>query len=222
MAEKEFLSEHLVVCTPLYSPIPVQTFNSFISALGALPQIARHVGVSMIGGTYVQIARRRIAEDVLKRNSESKIEHLLWIDSDTVFSAEDIAKILFVAKKENADIVSGFYVSKQDGIPICYKKGENNSYVPPLKVPENTLFEVDSVGFGFLLMKTGVLEKVVEKYGLEKAFSVVQPETGIDLGEDFVFCELAKKEGYRILVHSGIPVGHAGSVRRPFEGKREA
>ena len=219
MAEKaekvEKLAKHVVYCTPLYESVPVASFTSFIVALSSSFKLFEKFGFSSVRGTYLQIARRKIAEDVLERNKKEPVDFLLWVDSDSVFTVEDIAKLFLTQKKTKADLVSGFYVTKRPPIvPVCYKETKDG-FVTPSEVPFNAVFEVDAAGFGFLLMKFSALKKVTEKYGLNKAFQVVDPETGEDLGEDLVFCKLAKKEGLKIVVNSGIQIGHAGSTITP-------
>lgn len=211
----ELLANHVVICTPLYEQISVPTFTSFISILGSAPQLFGKLGFSSTRGTYLHIARRKITEDVLKRNESQPIDFLLWIDSDSVFSSDDIVKLFMTLKQNNADLASGFYVTKREPIhPVCYKETESG-FVSPKDVPENFVFEVDGVGFGFLLMKMSALKKVIEKHGVEKSFHLIDPFKGDDLGEDLVFCKLAKKEGLKIVVNSGIKIGHAGSTITP-------
>lgn len=67
--------------------------------------------------------------------------------------------------------------------------------------PENSLFEVDAVGFGCVMMKVQVLKDVMEKEN-----SWFNPYPGF--GEDLSFCIRAKKSGYRIWCDSSIKVGH--------------
>lgn len=86
-------------------------------------------------------------------------------------------QLFLTAKKNNSELTSGFYVTKREPIhPICYKETKDG-FVEPREVPEKMVFEVDGVGFGFLLMKMSALKKVVEKNGVEKSFHVIDPST---------------------------------------------
>ncbi|MFH1256279.1 MAG: hypothetical protein V1494_03210 [Candidatus Diapherotrites archaeon] len=209
------LAGHLVVCTPLYGAVPVATFNSFLSMLGSVPAFFEKFGLSTLGGTYVQVARRKIAEDVLERDKKDPVDYLLWVDSDSVFSPQDVIALVTSAKETKSDLLSGFYVSKQEPRKAVAYRYINKGFQQMADVPKNTLFNVDAVGFGFLLMKLSVLKALVEKYGLKKAFTVFDEESKEDLGEDLNFCKLAKKEGFNIRLNSAIKIGHAGSVATP-------
>ncbi|MFH1586886.1 MAG: hypothetical protein ABID38_03455 [Candidatus Diapherotrites archaeon] len=210
------LAKYLMIAMPLYSAIAVPTFNSFIVSLSSLPAMVEKIGISMIGGSYVHLTRREIAKDILGRDEKSPVDYILWIDHDSVFSPQDIAGMLMTANENKTDILSGFYVQKhRPEIPLIYlknKKGDGFAAVDD--VPKDSLFEVDSVGFGFNLMRMDVLKKLIWKYGLEKLFNV-SDEKGKDIGEDFLFCSLAKKEGFKIWVNSAIKIGHYGGVITP-------
>jgi hypothetical protein len=64
-------------------------------------------------------------------------------------------------------------------------------------------------------MRMQVLKGLAEKHGLEKLFNVVDLETKKDIGEDMLFCRLARREGFKVRVNSAIKVGHAGAVMTP-------
>ncbi|GEM_PF-3012897 len=213
MAEK--IDKHIVVCTPLYESVPAPSFRSFINVMGSMSQVFEGASFSTSRSTLVHIARRKIAEEVMKLDEERPVDFLLWIDSDSVFSMENVLQLFYTQQKINADLASGLYVTKRDPIQtVCYTE-TLSGYASLTNIQENTIFQVDGVGFGFLLMKMDALKKVVDKYGVEKAFHVVDPFNGKDLGEDLVFCRAAKKEGLKIFVNSGIQIGHAGSVIMP-------
>ncbi|MBI2597678.1 MAG: hypothetical protein HYW50_00610 [Candidatus Diapherotrites archaeon] len=213
MSEK--IAGHVVICTPLYELVPVPSFSSFITAFGSAPKLFGKLGFSSTRGTYLQIARRKIAEDVLNRDKEGPVEFLLWIDSDMVFSVENISMLFLAAKQHNADLMSAFYVTKREPISPVFYFEKNGGYESPKEVDKKYVFEVDGVGFGFLLMKMSALKKVAEKYGVAKAFHVIDPFNGEDLGEDLVFCKLAKKEGLKICVDTNNLVGHWGGTITP-------
>ena len=170
----------------------------------------------MMGGSYVHLTRREIAKDLLERDEKGPVDYILWIDHDSVFTPRDIARMLMTANDKDTDILSGFYVQKhRPEIPLIYlknKKGDGFGVVDD--VPKDSLFEADSVGFGFNLMKMDVLKKLVGKYGLKNLFNVSDGR-GKDIGEDFLFCSLAKKEGFKIWVNSAIKIGHYGGVITP-------
>jgi len=67
----------------------------------------------------------------------------------------------------------------------------------------STLMQVDVVGFGCILIKRKVLEKMIEMHG-PKLFG----GHGNDFGEDTVWCKLAQDAGFKIYVDLGAQIGH--------------
>jgi len=217
MPEKK-LAGRVVVCMPLYGAIPVETFTSFFNLIAALPQLFEAAHFSFARRTFAHLSRRAIAENVLELRKKEKIDLLLWIDSDQVFTVEDIVKLFVAQKKEDADIIAPWICHKQPPYKSVFYKKSKDAYAAVIDVPEDAMFDLDAVGFGMVLMKMEVLEKLVKKHSLEKLFNSVDPKTGGDIGEDILFCKLAQKEKFSIKGISAIKVGHAGAVIYPFSG----
>ena len=214
MAEKK-LAGRVVICMPMYGDIPVETFTSFFNLIAALPQLFEGAHFSFARRSIPHLSRRAIAEHVMQLHKKEKIDLLLWIDSDQVFTVEDVVKLVAAQKKENVDIIAPWIAHKQPPYKSVFYKKSNHAYAAVIDVPENAMFDLDAVGFGMVLMKMPVLEKLVKKHGLEKLFNSVDPKTGEDIGEDILFCKLAQKEKFSIKGISAIKVGHAGAVIYP-------
>ena len=60
---------------------------------------------------------------------------------------------------------------------------------------------VDKVGFGAVLIKMSVFDKIQQPYFVMEG----------ELGEDYYFCAKAKKAGFDIWVDTGSVVAHAGT-----------
>ncbi|MFH0714354.1 MAG: glycosyltransferase [Candidatus Diapherotrites archaeon] len=199
---------------PIYGFVSSASFSSFITAIALLSKLADFFSVSTHVKTYVHLARRHIAEGILESAKKNEIDYAFWIDGDSVFSEKEIVSLLQAAKQNGLDIVSGLYVYRMDDSkPIAYVK-RGSEWITPSKLPKESLVQVNSVGFGFTLVKVSVIQKLVEKYGLEKTFNVVDLD-GKDVGEDFLFCQLAEKEGFKVWVHTGVKVGHDNSIHYP-------
>lgn len=215
MAEQEKLANHVVVCIPLYSAIPSSTFASLITSIFGTIHLFKKLGFSFTKGTYVHIARKLIAENVLKIDGKDPIDYLLWIDSDHVFRGQDLANLFISAKRTNADMLSGFYVAKEyPHEPIMYKQVKDG-FAHATDVPKKSFIEADGVGFGFLLMKMNVLKTLAKKYKVEELFNPYDKDFKKEIGEDLHFCKFAKKEGFKIIVNSAIQIGHHGGVITP-------
>ncbi len=214
MPEKPFKGIWLGI--PVYGFVPAASFSSFLTAISLLPRLAEFFSVTTHVKTYVHLARRHIAEMVLESAQKNAIDYVFWIDGDSVFSEKELTQLLLAAKQDDLDIVAGLYVYRMDDAkPIAYVK-EGGKWITPSQLPANRLVQVNSVGFGFTLVKVEVIKKLVEKYGLEKVFNVVDEKRN-DVGEDFLFCQLAEKEGFKVWVHTGVKIGHDNSIHWPSE-----
>ena len=137
-------------------------------------------------------------------------DFVLWIDSDMVFPEDLLIDLL--ADMEGRDIVSGVcHMRRPPFAPVLYSKlrqgmtpGENEAE-KLLDYPRDRIFQVEGCGFGCVMMRTNVLQAVVDKY-----HDLFAPLPGY--GEDLSFCIRARGCGYDIHVDPKIQVGHKASV----------
>jgi len=138
-------------------------------------------------------------------------DYMLWVDSDNIFTPQDFLK-LYNLKKE---IASGLYLT-QDAKNFATVKNwdekffEKNGYFEFLTAESlkqyKQPFIVDYTGFGFILIKKGVFEKlkypwfrpVWKKFGNVTEFTM----------EDVSFCHLVKEHGINVWVHPEVVVKH--------------
>ena len=129
--------------------------------------------------------------------------HLMWIDADLRFRPEYIHSMVL----DDKDIVGGFYPKK--GLPIDFASS-------PAPGGEDTdhLFETIYVATGFMMVKRAVVEKMVEHYreelaftyqGLDDAVHLFHPiidkeNNNLFLTEDFAFCLQSERAmGFKLL-----------------------
>lgn len=132
---------------------------------------------------------------------------LLWIDSDVSWNPEDIERLM----NHDLDVVGGVYRTNQDGtIAVAFDNGSGL----PRKVNEVELIleedpiEVWGIGFGFLLVKHGVMETMKRPwFEIEK---IRWPEHDFDtnVGEDYSWCIRARRAGFKVMVDPKVKVGH--------------
>lgn len=148
-------------------------------------------------GKPIDFLRNKIVKKFLLENmiSKNKYDYLLFIDDD-IIPVDDILDMVEL----NKDIVSAVCFSFQYDEPFALILDKTNNpfisegYVQSNKINKGKIIECDAVGCGCLLIKREVLEKI------EKPFEFKFNEDGTTKGEDFNFCEKAKKLGYKIFV----------------------
>lgn len=157
-----------------------------------------------------------------KKAINTKVDFVLWLDSDMVFSA-DLLKRMLRHMEEGKDIVSGIYFRRRPPFsPVLFKKLSHELLENGKKwegyddYPKDSVFEIDGAGFGCMMIRTSVL--------LDMALNCAnwfEPQEGF--GEDLSFCLRAKELGYKIFCDSSIKCGHIGQLtvdESVWEGSR--
>lgn len=154
----------------------------------------------------VDWARNNLARAALEKfcdYTEEVYTHVLWLDTDHVFNADLACQLARHMVDPQIDAVSALYYSRSERIlPVAYVKDgapSEFSHYPIIEVP-NCLCEVDAVGFGALLMKRDVFEKVPEPW-----FTI-----DFRAGEDVAFCARSRKFGVRWFLDGQYKLAHLG------------
>lgn len=157
-------------------------------------RLIESVGLVFLTNTYIHRARQELAEEAIKRG----VDCVLWLDSDMRFPKETLIYLL----KHNEDIV-GVNYSKR-GIPPEFVAAKSHS--PPERLvtgPDSTgLEEVESVGFGVVLMRASVLRTLdpPERSGHPWFWHEWVAEGDTHVGEDVFFCRMAREAGFTVYV----------------------
>lgn len=146
----------------------------------------------------------RAARDHINEYTGEKFTHILWLDSDHAFNQDLCCVLASHFTNPDIDAVSALYYSRniEKPLPIAYVKDLSDDPHKhfPLVWPPDTLCEVDAVGFGALLMKRDVFDRVPEPW-----FTLDYRS-----GEDIAFCVQAKKYGVRFFLDGRYTLGHMG------------
>ena len=137
-------------------------------------------------------------------------DYLMWVDSDILFTFDQMVSLL----KHDLPIVSGVYM-KSDKVHYATVKTWDTSrftadgsfeFLRPETIGDKPL-EVDYTGFGFILIKAGVLESLEYPW-----FQPVMHDLGNGIkdfsSEDVSACLAFKNKGYKIVVDPNVRVGH--------------
>lgn len=135
-------------------------------------------------------------------------DYLFSVDSDIVLPQDTLVKML----NHDVDIVSGVYIQRKPNQEILEIHRKNNqggvSSVSFKDIQPAGLHEIDSCGFGCVLVKSDVIRKIGYPYfqyksALDHAFTI---------SEDIFFCNRAQDVGAKIYVDSSIVCKHIGST----------
>lgn len=209
----------------MYGATPWQFTECLIKYVTA-PTVASEVK-PLVGDSLVSRARNTLTGYFLR----SDCTHLLFIDSDLVFSGEHIARLV----AHDVDLVAGFYPKKKDGALewVC------NVLPEPTQADERGLQSVRYMGTGFMLVRRNVFEAMIEALGKEIAYTA--DETGHQewdfwgvgvhrfadgsrrfLSEDWMFCQRWLDLGGQVLADTRVILRHVGAATYPLQSQQAA
>lgn len=161
-------------------------------------------------GSILPTLRSNIVDSGFKEEAT----HVLFLDSDQTFP-DFVAERLLLARK---DIVGCNIATKQfPSTPTARKAVPGKVGGEPVYTTDQSpeYQRVDWLGFGVILVSMAVFRRVPQPW-----FPMVwRPEIEKYQGEDWSFCEAAKKAGFQIWVdhHLSLRIGHLGKVEYTHE-----
>ena len=141
-------------------------------------------------------------------------DYIMWIDSDMVFTPEDLFKLI----EHDKDVVSGMYKMSDD---VNYATVENmdEKYFEEwmyyqfmqdkdIEAKKGKLFKVDYTGMGWMLVRKGVIEKMKYPYFYPRKQVWKQHGWEEFVWDDVEFCLRARENGHDIWIDPKIRIGH--------------
>ncbi len=225
--------EGFMVATPTHNGDCAFAYALGLGDMGIhFSQSGWHFEVAMVeGSSLIPHARNSLVDMFLK----SKCQKLLFIDSDQGFNRDAVIRLL----SSNKRIIAGITPHKRFPINLNFEplpedhkhfqsltnKGEQEFFkFAKEKADPTGEIEVDRVGTGFLMIDRSVFEIMKDHVPKYLAFdndpSQVHyeffkmgsdGEMGKYRGEDWHFCELAKKLKIPIFINSNVFLSHKGN-----------
>jgi hypothetical protein len=231
----------------LFIGLPAYDFKISVKMAIALAEFcvkAQQHGVSIqisnvSGCSVVSRVRNIIANEFL----ESQAEHLLMIDSDMTFNADDIFRILAWSQTKPIVAAVGVARKKEKVYFSSLDQDEDNNII----MDRMGLVKVKRVGTGFIMIQRKVFETMRDAHPewkymdqntgkmLQSFFDFKSTPDGY-VGEDYVFCDRAHEHGFTAWVDPTIKLGHMGVMEyegsfgedflypllKPIDAKKEA
>ncbi len=207
--------------------IPGREFSGrFFDAWNEFAERCHGVGVRLIVSrrydAVVYYARNRVAGGDVRRGpkqapwgGEVDYDYMLWIDSDVVFRFEDFQALL----AHKVDMVGGLYLMADNARyaavehmdeALFQKQGEFEFLTPASLAARRGLVPVDYCGFGFVLVRRGIFEKL--EYPWFRPLYIEIGGCSEFTSEDVGFCLMAKKAGLQMMIDPDVVVGHEKAV----------
>jgi hypothetical protein len=138
--------------------------------------------------TVLLTQRERLATEALNLGAE----YMLWLDSDIVFPATTVTRLL----AHNEDVVAANYVRRRTPIKgVAYKKIWD--WQNPLSFDiQDSLVTVEGVGMGCMLIKTEIFNEIPKPW-FEFEWC---PDSNDFLGEDMILCRKIAATGRSVKI----------------------
>lgn len=179
---------------PCYDTMKVSTALSLAAALKTLDC---ELVLNAQKGPYMHWNRDACLANAL----DEDCSHLMFVDTDMVFPADGIGRLLELGK----DIVGGLYNTKTVPPQATVKLADEDGVLlfGAVPIPQQP-FQCWAVATGFMLINLDALAAA----GLgdrDRWFIADKP-----IGEDFYFCRLAAEHGLEVWCDPTIPLQHLG------------
>lgn len=148
---------------------------------------------------------------ILQNFYNSDATHLLMIDSDIGWNADDVIRWI----KMDKEFISGVYPTRDDSKRYAWiPKLDNDKIEMDF---EYKLFKAIAVPAGFVMIKKSVLQKMIETHSDKKLNTPkgiwymlfdIEVNDGNLWGEDFVFAKRANESNVEVLVDPNITLCH--------------
>lgn len=207
----------LAIGVPCPDRIPIEFASNLVDIMfttAKFPKIEKLVFVHATG-VRTDKNRNKILDDVLKQD----FTHILWLDADMVFPNDIV--YTYMNADPTLDIMGCLYFKRSEPYdPIAYIYNPDESSLRPYmsldpsKLPENTVVEVDGLGFGGVLVNLDVYRELGDDkwmvYGrnFHLPFDTTDKET-----HDLNFFKKAKDKGFKVLLHTGVKPTHLATVQ---------
>lgn len=205
MAEKD-KKIRIGIGIPTKGQIDSTAYDNHLALFGHLGKLEAQgkyeFKLAIVPRIFPALARERIVEYCL----EAKCDYVFMFDDDMLLPIDVFERLI----AHNVDIVAPLAFTRLAPYrPVIYNltKGydpvEKKDYYLNLQVPnypKDKLVEVDAVGFGGVLIKSNVFEKVKKPWFM----------TTSGAGEDIHFCHNAGTAGFHVFVDTATKLGHLG------------
>ena len=208
----------LAVCIPAYdSKILTQVVERLFVLENLLRQNGAHIGILFCNSvSLVTMARNALFKSVMDL---PQVTDVLLLDSDVVFRPDDVLDMMGVITRY--DIIAGIYPLKTDGPPsftFDYEKDDSGAGV----FYEPEVLKCYRLPAGFMMISGEAIKKIWDAHEDAQYFSHGHWQRNIFdceyrrgeqeyVGEDYVFCDKAIKQGLKMGLLTRVKLGHVGA-----------
>lgn len=180
--------------------------------------------ISLRSSPRIAEARNQLVTNFLRSPEFKEATWLVMVDTDMLWPQHAVHQLVATAEAHDYKLAGGLCFAGSDiageVYPTIYvQSGTSPSGYPTLDrvydYPRNMIVECDATGAAFLAIHRDVLNAMGHAY-MTKASGKPNPYPWFEdavwddrqYGEDIGFCIKARALGFKLMVHTGVPVGH--------------
>jgi len=191
------MSTRLLIAIPTNDYVHADFMKSLVELTEELTRKKVDFHVEIITATLVYIARERLAQKAINDG----YTHVLWLDSDMVFSKTVYEDLMFCGK----EFVCGAFVSRRPPYGPCVYKSIKKYEIEKVEDFGSKPFRVDGCGFACVLTAVPLLLDVMQQF--EYCFRPTDY-----YGEDLAFCWRVNQMGREIWCEPTVRPGHIAHI----------
>lgn len=201
----------IMLCLPQYAQSCMAPYMRSVVRLVAAMEAGGYPYELQFGADSAVHRVRYLMTEAFMR---SDCDWLMWIDSDIEFEVAQVEKLVEVIRA-GADVAVGCYRLKKDGSDFA---AHTDGALMKLDDMKGGVIEVDYAGTGFMLIPRATFEKIrgelplieTDLYGEMPRWWSFDVVDGVELPEDYMFCERVRKAGGRVMMDTSVRVTHWG------------
>jgi glycosyltransferase involved in cell wall biosynthesis len=142
---------------------------------------------------------------IVEAAKDNNCTHVLFIDDDMAYKPDALLKLL----EHDEDIISGLYLSRAyPHQPIIFDLADEDGSCFPMYLmgDEPRLKRIEAAGFGFLLIKMNVFDK------LEKPYVRLGELNSEEWCDDIGFFKRVREAGIKSYCDMDVMIGHMGTM----------
>lgn len=173
------------------------------------------VGVAQTRGSIICASRNTQVKQA--RNNPDGFSHLLFLDSDMVFPASTLSRLL----SHNKAIVGASYCMRREPRAMTHRNGDFSSVLPDVNsandvlrygIEGNNIYPVLSLGMGCVLIRSDVFTLIRDMDPMGPFFQVTYHGEDHHTGEDVTFFQKVNAASIPVYCDIGLSreIGHVG------------
>lgn len=197
----------IVALMPVYKSMYVESVISLTNMLAEVYNRNDHISVLYSMLNNVALGRNSLFKTAIKEDFKDA-DYIISLDSDHAYDANKMYTLIEKMEANNLQMLSASY-NARSSMKLAHLR-EDEEGTPKLIDPTGLtgIQECHTVGFGFLVMKIGLVKELFEANG-GNLFSRLSAHQH---GEDVYFCELVRKQGYKVCFDADTKIGHLSTV----------